>query len=86
MARLGPPLDPKFFGPNGGALGGNGTAEENAAFSGPRWERYHQTKLANCAFAYGLDEQFNRHGISNIKSLLAHPGLGVDLLAPQVRR
>ena len=52
-ARLGAPLDSQYFGKNGGDLGGNGTDEENASFSGPRWERYHQSKLANCAFTYG---------------------------------
>jgi len=53
-ARMGPPLEARYFGPNGGDLDGDGTDAENAAFSGPRWARYHQTKLANCAFSYGL--------------------------------
>ena len=79
-ARLGAPLASDYFGKNGGNLGGNGTAEENANFSGPRWERYHQTKLANCAFTYGLKQKLEQHGIGNVKVLLAHPGLAATNL------
>lgn len=75
MARLGEPHDAKYFGKNGGNLGGDGTEEENAAFQGPRWERYHQTKLANCTFIYGLQRKLEEHGIGNVKPMLAHPGL-----------
>ncbi|MBX2803053.1 MAG: SDR family NAD(P)-dependent oxidoreductase [Myxococcales bacterium] len=75
MARLGPPLEERYFGKNGGDLGGDGTDEENASFGGPRWSRYHQTKLANCAFTYGLQQRLEAKGISNVKALLAHPGL-----------
>ncbi len=75
MARRGAPHDPKYFGKNGGNLGGDGTAEENAAFEGPRWQRYHQTKLANCTFTYGLQQRLDARGIENVKALLAHPGL-----------
>ncbi|MEM7678715.1 MAG: SDR family NAD(P)-dependent oxidoreductase, partial [Myxococcota bacterium] len=75
MARLGAPLSEEYFQKKGGELGGDGTVEENMGFSGPRWQRYHQTKLANCAFTYGLKEKMERHGISNVKALLAHPGL-----------
>ncbi len=79
-ARLGSPLDSKYFGKNGGNLGGNGTDQENESFSGPRWERYHQTKLANCAFTYGLSQKLEQHNISNVKALLAHPGLALTSL------
>ena len=75
MARLGGPLEMKYFEKRGGNLGGDGTDEENASFQGPRWARYHQTKLANCAFTYGLKEKLSEHHISHIKPLLAHPGL-----------
>lgn len=54
MARAGSPLAPEFFGKNGGSLGGDGTEEDNAGFSGPRWERYHQSKLANANFTSTL--------------------------------
>ncbi len=79
-ARLGNPLDRKYFGKNGGNLGGDGTEEENFSFSGPRWERYHQTKLANCAFTYGLQQKLEQHNIANVQSLLAHPGLALTNL------
>jgi NAD(P)-dependent dehydrogenase (short-subunit alcohol dehydrogenase family) len=80
MARLGGPLEMKYFGKNGGHLGGDGTEEENTSFSGPRWERYHQTKLANCAFTYGLKQKLEAHDITHIKVLLAHPGLALTNL------
>jgi NAD(P)-dependent dehydrogenase (short-subunit alcohol dehydrogenase family) len=79
-ARMGGPLDARYFGKNGGALGGDGTAEENASFSGPRWERYHQTKLANCSFTYGLKQRLDASGITHVKALLAHPGLAATSL------
>ena len=80
MARLGGPLQKKYFEKNGGNLGGNGTEEENLNFQGPRWERYHQTKLANCAFTYGLKNKLEEKGITNIIPLLAHPGLALTNL------
>lgn len=80
MARLGEPLDMKYFGKNCGNLGGDGTDEENSSFSGPRWQRYHQTKLANCAFTYGLKQKLAHHNITHIKALLAHPGLALTNL------
>ena len=49
-------------------------------FQGPRWERYHQTKLANCAFTYGLRKMLEEANISNIVPLLAHPGLSLTNL------
>ncbi len=79
-ARLGEPLDMVYFGKNSGNLGGDGTDEENSSFSGPRWQRYHQTKLANCAFAYGLKQKLAHHNITHIKVLLAHPGLALTNL------
>ncbi|WNJ20510.1 SDR family NAD(P)-dependent oxidoreductase [Pontibacter sp. G13] len=80
MARLGDPLDMKYFGKNGGNLGGDGTPEENLSFKGPRWQRYHQTKLANCAFTYGLKEKLEAAGIDQVIPLLAHPGLALTQL------
>ena len=49
-------------------LGGDGTGEENPGFLGPRWERYHQTKLANCAFTYGLKQKLEEAKITNINT------------------
>lgn len=80
MARLGPPLEEKYFAKNGGNLGGDGTEEQNQSFTGPRWMRYHQTKLANCAFTYGMIGKLEEHGIRNVKVLLAHPGLAATQL------
>ncbi len=80
MARLGRPLEEAYFGKNGGNLGGDGTEEENLRFSGPRWQRYHQTKLANCAFTYGLKQKLEANNITNILPLLAHPGLALTNL------
>lgn len=75
MARLGPPLASEYFEKKGGDLGGDGTEEENFSFRGPRWMRYHQTKLANAAFTYGLKNKLEAANISNVIPLLAHPGL-----------
>jgi NAD(P)-dependent dehydrogenase (short-subunit alcohol dehydrogenase family) len=80
MARLGGPLEMKYFEKRGGNLGGNGSEEENQNFQGARWERYHQTKLANCAFTYGLKKKLEEAGINNVIPLLAHPGLALTNL------
>ena len=75
QARLGPPLEARYFEAQGGNLGGDGTEEENMSFQGPRWARYHQTKLANAAFTYGLKNKLEEANVTNVISLLAHPGL-----------
>lgn len=80
VARLGAPLESRYFSKNGGNLGGDGTAEEAATFSGPRWQRYHQTKLANCALTYGLNQKLEENSITNVKAILAHPGLSLTNL------
>lgn len=73
-ARQGPPLEKKYFEKNGGNLGGD--AVSWVPFSGPRWERYHQSKLANMAFTYALrDKQ------QTVKSLVCHPGGAATSLA-----
>lgn len=74
MARLGGPLEPRYFGKNGGNLGGDGD-DEAGGFGGPRWDRYHQTKLGNFVFTYGLKQKLDAAGITNVKALVAHPGL-----------
>jgi NAD(P)-dependent dehydrogenase (short-subunit alcohol dehydrogenase family) len=80
-ARLGPNHEPQYFGKNGGSLGGDGSDEENARFQGPRWVRYHQSKLANCTFTYGLKARLAARRVSNLQALLAHPGLALTGLA-----
>ena len=80
MARLGPPLESQYFEKKGGQLGGNGSETDTYSFKGPRWMRYHQTKLANCAFTYGLKQKLDNQGIHHILPLLAHPGLALTQL------
>lgn len=75
MARKGSDHEARYFGKNGGNLGGDGTPEDSANFRGPRWERYHQSKLANCTFTYGLKQRLEARGIANIKVFIAHPGV-----------
>jgi len=80
VARLGGPLVLDYFEQKGGDLGGDGTEEENLSFQGPRWERYHQTKLANAVFTYGLKKKLEEANITNVIPLLAHPGLAATNL------
>ncbi|MGD1892420.1 MAG: dehydrogenase, partial [Cyclobacteriaceae bacterium] len=72
-ARLGGPLVADYFEQTGGNLGGDVTEEENMSFQGPRWERYHQTNLANATFTYGLKEKLAEANIGTVIPLLAHP-------------
>lgn len=62
-------LDAKYFGKNGGNLGG----DELKLFRGPVFERYFQSKLANSVHMYGLHEQFEKSG-SKVKAISCHPG------------
>ncbi len=80
MARLGGPLVADYFEQTGGNLGGDVTEEENMSFQGPRWERYHQTKLANATFTYGRKEKLEEANIGSVIPLLAHPGLAATNL------
>jgi NAD(P)-dependent dehydrogenase (short-subunit alcohol dehydrogenase family) len=74
MARLGGPLEMKYFEKNGGNLGGD-EMDVDGGLRGARWERYHQTKLANAVFTYGLKNKLAETGINNVIPLVAHPGL-----------
>lgn len=78
MARLGGPLKMEYFEQNGGNLGGDESDDES--FRGPRWERYHQTKLANATFTYGLKQKLEAENITNVIPLLAHPGFALTQL------
>jgi len=64
-------LKAEYFGKNGGNLGGNATGK---IMEGPNYERYQQTKLANCVFTYALKDRLEAKG-SKIKALVAHPGV-----------
>ena len=67
-------LEAQYLEKKGGNLGGNG--RRMMFFPQARWKRYSQTKLANAAFTASLSEKLNNSN-SNIKALVAHPGLSV---------
>mmetsp|Transcript_68810 Transcript_68810/g.143704 ORF Transcript_68810/g.143704 Transcript_68810/m.143704 type:complete len:210 (-) Transcript_68810:349-978(-) len=71
------PLDEKYLQKNGGNLGGDDSGW--APFSGGRWTRYQQTKLANLVFTYALRDRAAAAG-SKVKALVAHPGLSATNL------
>ena len=70
-------LESKYFEKRGGDLGGNGSMM--IPFPGGRWKRYGQTKLANAAFTACLHEKL-KNAKSQIKALVAHPGLATTQL------
>eukprot|EP00933_Yihiella_yeosuensis_P053649 TRINITY_DN51914_c0_g1_i1.p1 TRINITY_DN51914_c0_g1~~TRINITY_DN51914_c0_g1_i1.p1 ORF type:complete len:348 (+),score=99.99 TRINITY_DN51914_c0_g1_i1:105-1148(+) len=72
IARNGKKLQAKYFGKNGGALGGNGSS---MFCGGARWVRYHMTKLANVVFTLGLHDRLQAKGVNNIKAVCCAPGL-----------
>jgi len=78
IARYGSPLEAKYLEKNGGNLGGNEGSV--AKFNGPRFDRYHQTKLANMVFTSALKEKLAAKG-SKVKALVAHPGVAKTKLA-----
>lgn len=92
MARSGGPLKREYFGKNGGNLGGNGNS---MLFNGAKWERYHQTKLANACFTAALAaklepsadaaaadaDENNKKSSTKIKAVCAAPGFAQTNLA-----
>jgi len=70
----GTPLKSEYLGKNGGNLGGDGSS---MWFGGARWQRYHQTKLANAVFTLALKERLKDAGI---KAVCAAPGLAATNL------
>ena len=78
-ARHGGKLEAKYFGKNGGNLGGNKAGW--VPFSGPKWERYHQTKLANSVFTLALKERLDKsQDYEGIIAAAAAPGLAATNL------
>eukprot|EP00930_Biecheleria_cincta_P001583 TRINITY_DN102718_c0_g1_i1.p1 TRINITY_DN102718_c0_g1~~TRINITY_DN102718_c0_g1_i1.p1 ORF type:complete len:336 (-),score=83.95 TRINITY_DN102718_c0_g1_i1:80-1087(-) len=75
-ARMCKTLEAKYLGKNGGNLGGDACY---MPFSGPRWDRYAQTKFANIVFTYALRDRADAAGIK-VKSLVAHPGVAATNL------
>lgn len=69
-------LEARYFGKNGGNLGGN---DAGWVLNGPRWVRYHQTKLANCVFTFALNDRIQAAN-SKVKALVCHPGLAATPL------
>lgn len=74
-------LSGEYYQKKGGYLGGNATGQNDGGpgmfFNGPRWERYHQSKLANTVFTLALKDRFGRSGI---KAVCAAPGLSATNL------
>mmetsp|Transcript_29477 Transcript_29477/g.71015 ORF Transcript_29477/g.71015 Transcript_29477/m.71015 type:complete len:344 (+) Transcript_29477:140-1171(+) len=64
-------LIPKYYGKNGGNLGGNGSS---MLFLGGRWKRYCHTKLANIVCTYALADRVEKAGVTKVKVLAAEPG------------
>jgi NAD(P)-dependent dehydrogenase (short-subunit alcohol dehydrogenase family) len=62
------PLNADYLEKKGGQLGGNASGY---LLNGPRWERYHQTKLANAVFTLALKDRLAESGI---KAVCAAPG------------
>lgn len=71
-SRKGKPLEAKYFLADGQPLGGDSV--------GARFERYHQTKLANAVFTYALHDRLSSIPGSKVKALLCHPGLSTTNL------
>lgn len=74
LSRNGGLLEPQFFGKNGGDLGGNSSGMFGG---GGKWERYHQSKLANVVFTLALNDKLKGTGI---KATCAAPGYSVTSL------
>lgn len=62
-------LEEKYFGKNGGNLGGN----DIGFMKGGCFYRYFQSKLANSVFTYGLAEKLKANN-SKVRAICAHPG------------
>ena len=73
---MGGSLKAKYFGKNGGNLGGDSSS---MFFGGARWTRYGQTKLANAVFTLALRDKLKARG-SKVKALCAAPGLAASQL------
>jgi len=59
-----------------GTLGGDahGVMSEMVLNRGGPWHRYHQTKLANAAFAMSLHDKLQKQGDLKLKVMVAEPG------------
>ena len=73
-------LEKKYFGKNGGNLGGDAVG----LMSGACFHRYFQTKLANSVFTYGLDAKLKESNLK-IRAICAHPGGSDTSLADNLK-
>ena len=62
-------LEEKYFGRNGGNLGGN----SRTMMGGACFHRYFQTKLANSVFTYALNDKLTAKN-SAVRAICCHPG------------
>jgi NAD(P)-dependent dehydrogenase (short-subunit alcohol dehydrogenase family) len=75
-------LERQYFEKNGGNLGG----DKLGVFSGPCFERYCQSKLANSVFTHALDDKLQASAAAAagnnipIKAVAAHPGVSATNL------
>ena len=76
-AFKGKKLQAAYLGKNGGNLGGD--TNGMMPFSGPRWDRYQQSKLANYVFTMALHDRLAAKA-SLVKALCAHPGVAATEL------
>lgn len=78
IGREGWGLEEKYYGKNGGNLGG----DEMGNFTGPPFERYFQSKLANSVFMHGLDEKLRATPeYAKIRSVACQPGIATTSLS-----
>lgn len=78
IARHGGPLKAEYFGKNGGNLGGDSNWW---IFGQPaKWERYHQTKLANAVITLDLASRFSAKDECNVIAACAAPGFAATNL------
>eukprot|EP00978_Attheya_sp_CCMP212_P032653 scaffold128486_cov32-Attheya_sp.AAC.1 len=76
LARMGGILEAKYFGKNGGNLGGN----KAIMYTGPKWDRYHHSKLANVVFTLALKDKLEAAN-SKVIAMVAAPGMSLTNLA-----
>jgi NAD(P)-dependent dehydrogenase (short-subunit alcohol dehydrogenase family) len=77
MARHGGPLNAKYFGKNGGNLGGN----SSSVILDEKRVRYHQSKLTNSCFTASLAAKLQAANLdATVKAVCAAPGLALTNL------
>lgn len=74
-------LEAKYFGKNGGNLGGD---EVKGLMGGASFHRYFQTKLANSVFTYALDNKLKAKS-SKVRAIACHPGGSSTSLGDHLR-